>query len=98
MSGRLRLARDGRAVCRQEAAPASEPLCSLLLERRSLLVVRDDAYHRLLHGIQPRADDLVTEAVLNRGSVPAGRRLARQTRVSLTIRHVPKVLKARLRL
>ena len=97
---------DGVCLGRQEdeaggdaGTPASsEPVGSLLLARRSLLVVRDDAYHRLLHGIEPRDHDLITDAVLNRGETPCGERLTRDTRVSLTIRHVPKVLKVRLRL
>ncbi|XP_043223344.1 alpha-ketoglutarate-dependent dioxygenase alkB homolog 6-like isoform X2 [Amphibalanus amphitrite] len=83
----------------QEASPAEpEAVGSLLLARRSLLVVRDDAYHHLLHGIAARTEDTVTDAVLNGAEQAAGSRLQRQTRVSLTIRHVPKVLKAKLRL
>uniref|UniRef100_A0A8D0H389 AlkB homolog 6 n=1 Tax=Sphenodon punctatus TaxID=8508 RepID=A0A8D0H389_SPHPU len=68
---------------------------SLLLQPRSLLVVREEMYTRYLHGIRPVASDTVTEKVANRGAcgVELGDTLPRGTRVSLTIRHVPKVLK-----
>ncbi|XP_037070645.1 LOW QUALITY PROTEIN: alpha-ketoglutarate-dependent dioxygenase alkB homolog 6-like [Pollicipes pollicipes] len=73
-------------------------LGSLLLEPRSLLVVRQDAYHSVLHGIEPVREDTITPTVYNAAGRPTGQRLVRSTRVSLTIRHVPKVLKVRLRL
>ncbi|KAH0631583.1 hypothetical protein JD844_005981 [Phrynosoma platyrhinos] len=68
---------------------------SLLLKPRSLLVLREDMYVRYLHGIRFITEDTVTKKVVNAalcGSQP-GDRLQRGTRVSLTIRHVPKVLK-----
>eukprot|EP00062_Callorhinchus_milii_P028140 gi/632992335/ref/XP_007885042.1/ PREDICTED: alpha-ketoglutarate-dependent dioxygenase alkB homolog 6 [Callorhinchus milii] len=68
---------------------------SLLLEARSLLVLREELYERLLHGIRPLTSDTVTSRVANlcpQGPRP-GDTLTRGTRVSLTIRHVPKVLK-----
>ncbi|XP_033014514.1 alpha-ketoglutarate-dependent dioxygenase alkB homolog 6 [Lacerta agilis] len=68
---------------------------SLLLKPRSLLVLREDMYCRYLHGIRPVTEDAVTEKVANAGMCDAelGDMLQRGTRVSLTIRHVPKVLK-----
>ncbi|XP_037136474.1 alpha-ketoglutarate-dependent dioxygenase alkB homolog 6 [Syngnathus acus] len=73
-------------------------LFSLLLRPRSLLVLQDDAYQNLLHGIGAREMDVLTDKVLNlRGAVARpGETLTRGTRVSLTIRHVPKVLKTKL--
>ncbi|XP_012706509.2 alpha-ketoglutarate-dependent dioxygenase alkB homolog 6 [Fundulus heteroclitus] len=71
---------------------------SLLVRPRSLLVLQDDAYRRLLHGIQERQQDTLTERVANLGAAGArpGDTLSRTTRVSLTIRHVPKVMKTKL--
>ncbi|XP_037071174.1 alpha-ketoglutarate-dependent dioxygenase alkB homolog 6-like [Pollicipes pollicipes] len=58
----------------------------------------EDAYHSVLHGIEPVREDTITPTVYNAAGRPTGQRLVRSTRVSLTIRHVPKVLKVRLRL
>ncbi|XP_069500412.1 alpha-ketoglutarate-dependent dioxygenase alkB homolog 6 [Ambystoma mexicanum] len=70
-------------------------LLSLLVEPRSLLVLKDDMYVKYLHGIKNVTTDVITNKVANadRCSVEHGERLDRGTRVSLTIRHVPKVLK-----
>ncbi|ETE59856.1 putative alpha-ketoglutarate-dependent dioxygenase ABH6 [Ophiophagus hannah] len=68
---------------------------SFLLKPRSLLVLQDDLYVRYLHGIRPVATDTVTQKVANASlcGCEFGDTLPRQTRVSLTIRHIPKVLK-----
>ncbi|XP_061452737.1 alpha-ketoglutarate-dependent dioxygenase alkB homolog 6 isoform X1 [Rhineura floridana] len=68
---------------------------SLLLKPRSLLVLREDMYTHYLHGILPIAKDTVTEKVANASmcDTELGNTLHRGTRVSLTIRYVPKVLK-----
>uniref|UniRef100_A0A8D0CAJ9 AlkB homolog 6 n=1 Tax=Salvator merianae TaxID=96440 RepID=A0A8D0CAJ9_SALMN len=68
---------------------------SLLLKPRSLLVLQDDMYTQYLHGIRPVTEDIVTEKVANAGVCDSelGGALHRGTRVSLTIRHVPRVLK-----
>ena len=71
----------------------------MLLERRSLILVRDDMYKVNLHGIAERKEDIVTDNVVNLSqcdSVKIGDKLERTTRVSLTIRFVPKILKAKL--
>ncbi|XP_039180975.1 alpha-ketoglutarate-dependent dioxygenase alkB homolog 6 isoform X2 [Crotalus tigris] len=67
----------------------------LLLKPRSLLVLQEDMYVRYLHGIRPVMADTVTQKVANASlcGCDFGDTLPRQTRVSLTIRHVPKVLK-----
>lgn len=73
-------------------------MLSLLLRRRSLLILQDDLYKCYLHGISSVAIDTLTERVVNL-SVAGGRvgeTLSRGTRVSLTIRHVPKVCRANL--
>ncbi|KAK2839472.1 hypothetical protein Q5P01_013212 [Channa striata] len=73
-------------------------LFSLLVKPRSLLILQDEMYQRLLHGIQACAQDTLTDKVVNlsaAGALP-GEILIRDTRVSLTIRHVPKVIKTKL--
>lgn len=84
-------------------APQTEEnryLFSLLVRPRSLLILQDDMYQRLLHGIQSCDQDTLTDQVVNLSSAKAasGEALTRGTRVSLTIRHVPKVMKAKLML
>ncbi|XP_026934831.1 alpha-ketoglutarate-dependent dioxygenase alkB homolog 6 isoform X8 [Sagmatias obliquidens] len=81
--------------------PPPRPATSLLLEPRSLLVLRGTAYTRLLHGIAAASVDALDAASLPRNaaacpSAQAGARLVRGTRVSLTIRRVPRVLRAGL--
>lgn len=76
-------------------------LFSLLLEPRSLLILKDDMYTKLLHGISERNVDLISHTIPNISSCNAvsdvGRTLERGTRVSLTIRYVPKTLKLKLK-
>ncbi|XP_034430936.1 alpha-ketoglutarate-dependent dioxygenase alkB homolog 6 [Hippoglossus hippoglossus] len=82
-------------------APQTEEnryLFSLLVKPRSLLILQDDMYERLLHGIQACVQDMLTDKVVNlsaAGALP-GETLTRGTRVSLTVRHVPKVIKTKL--
>ncbi|XP_019480465.1 PREDICTED: alpha-ketoglutarate-dependent dioxygenase alkB homolog 6 isoform X2 [Hipposideros armiger] len=81
--------------------PPPRPATSLLLEPRSLLVLRGTAYTRLLHGIAAAHVDPLDTACLppNAAACPSARpgaRLVRGTRVSLTIRRVPRVLRAGL--
>ena len=81
--------------------PPPRPATSLLLEPRSLLVLRGTAYTRLLHGIAAASVDALEAASLppNAAACPSaqpGARLVRGIRVSLTIRRVPRVLRAGL--
>ncbi|KAM8774627.1 alpha-ketoglutarate-dependent dioxygenase alkB homolog 6 isoform 2-T3 [Rhynchonycteris naso] len=81
--------------------PPPRPATSLLLEPRSLLVLRGTAYTRLLHGIAAACVDPLDTASLplNVAACPSARPgacLVRGTRVSLTIRRVPRVLRAGL--
>lgn len=73
-------------------------MLSLLLRRRSLLILQDDMYERYLHGISSITMDTLTERVVNLSVAggQVGEILSRGTRVSLTIRHVPKVCRASL--
>lgn len=74
---------------------------SLFLEEGSVLVQTGEVYERFLHGIEEVEEDLVSEYVANLGlchGVSVGDVVKRGTRVSLTIRSVPKVVKFKLRL
>lgn len=81
--------------------PPQQPITSLLVEPRSLLVLRGLAYTRLLHGITATHVDeldatlLPPNAAACQSALP-GAHLVRGTRVSLTIRRVPRVLRASL--
>ncbi|KAJ0070677.1 hypothetical protein NL108_017489 [Boleophthalmus pectinirostris] len=73
-------------------------LFSLLVKPRSLLILQEDMYTSLLHGIQGSEEDVLSEKVVNLAEAggETGDTLSRGTRVSLTIRHVPKVIKNKL--
>jgi len=74
---------------------------SLLLEPRSLLILQDKCYHHFLHGIEEKTDDLISSDILNAekcSNAQLNDTLSRGTRISLTIRHVPKTTKPILRL
>ncbi|XP_067294658.1 alpha-ketoglutarate-dependent dioxygenase alkB homolog 6 [Pseudorasbora parva] len=73
-------------------------ILSLLVQRKSLLILQDDMYKCYLHGIQRVSEDVLSEHVVNLSSTGAqvGDTLPRSTRVSLTIRHVPKIFGANL--
>lgn len=52
-------------------------------------------YKKYLHGIKEISEDMITEKIVNYdiNNLKLGQVLKRSTRVSLTIRRVPKVLK-----
>ncbi|XP_071962984.1 alpha-ketoglutarate-dependent dioxygenase alkB homolog 6-like [Antedon mediterranea] len=80
--------------------PAKQPVFSLLLEPRSLLLLTEDMYKLYLHGIDERLQDTLTENVKNLEECgkKSGDILERGRRISLTIRNVPKVLPVQIRL
>ena len=66
-------------------------------------MLQEDMYTQHLHGIAERREDVVTkDTIINLSNCSRqlndGDTLQRSTRVSLTIRHVPKTLKVKLRL
>jgi len=66
---------------------------SMLLEQRSLILIEDGAY-QLMHGIAERTSDQFHERVFNWNPEIHGGPdtvMPRETRISLTIRNVPKV-------
>ena len=72
---------------------------SLLVKPRSLLVLKQSMYHDLLHGIREVSEDEIHDKIcnLNSGDV-VGDKIQRSTRVSLTIRHVPKTSKMKFKI
>lgn len=77
----------------------SRHFLSLLLQPRSLVLVQEDMYKVHLHGIKEVMEDVVTDKVANLDfvlDVKLGDIMPRSTRVSLTIRFIPKVLKSKL--
>mmetsp|Transcript_8012 Transcript_8012/g.20547 ORF Transcript_8012/g.20547 Transcript_8012/m.20547 type:complete len:223 (+) Transcript_8012:297-965(+) len=80
-----------------ESTPEARPVCSVLLEPRSLLVFMDDAYTGCLHGIaSTESDRLDGIANLDKCSLTrtAGYVPRSGERISLTCRHVQKTIKA----
>ncbi|EME30843.1 uncharacterized protein Gasu_18590 [Galdieria sulphuraria] len=65
---------------------------SLLLEPRSLLIIRDSAYQNYLHGIQESFYIKKSSWLLNYCCDGEGEQVARKKRVSLTVRLVPKTV------
>ncbi|CAJ0572525.1 unnamed protein product, partial [Mesorhabditis spiculigera] len=64
---------------------------SIFLQRRSLVLITDDAYRNMMHGIREVKEDVIDGKVWNAPEELLGQTLTRDTRVSLTIRHVPNV-------
>ena len=63
------------------------------------MVLKDQCYSSLLHGIQEVKEDQMDESIFNLAEEEKERGvMARDTRISLTIRHVPKTSKLKIRL
>lgn len=80
-----------------------KPVCSLLLEAGSLLVLKNDMYQKYLHSISEIPSDLITADIANIDlcsdfKAKIGKTVERNRRISLTIRHVPKTSKVQIRL
>lgn len=80
-------------------------VCQLLIEPRSLLILKHDMYTKYLHSIAEQTHDTITTQLANLGQCAddelknqLGGTIERNRRISLTIRHVPKTSKLRLRL
>ncbi|XP_033211180.1 alpha-ketoglutarate-dependent dioxygenase alkB homolog 6 [Belonocnema kinseyi] len=76
---------------------------SLLIEPRSLLFLQKDLYQNYLHSIQERSNDVISTKKLKNMNQCSKKYsdqdiLERSTRISLTIRHVPKVSKMKLKI
>lgn len=78
-------------------------VCKLLIEPGSLLILKDDMYNKYLHSISEVTEDLITSNLANIERCASfknriGEIVPRGRRISLTIRHVPKTSKMKLRL
>lgn len=79
-------------------------VCQLLIEPRSLLILKDDMYKTYLHSIANETHDIITPDLANIEQCcddlknRVGGTIKRNRRISLTIRHVPKTSKIHLRL
>lgn len=78
-------------------------VCQLLIEPGSLLILKDDMYNKYLHSISEVTEDLITNNIANiercigfRNRL--GETVKRERRISLTIRHVPKTTRMRIKL
>lgn len=74
---------------------------SLLLEPKSLLILRDELYTDYLHSIEDITEDIVDSSIRNlhlcQEKYITGQRLKRSVRLSFTIRHVPRCSNFKLR-
>ena len=62
-------------------------------------MLKDEMYTKYLHGIEEVTEDEISEKICNLTNCDiVGTKLPRTTRISLTIRHVPKTSKMKLRL
>ncbi|KAK9880246.1 hypothetical protein WA026_010122 [Henosepilachna vigintioctopunctata] len=72
-------------------------ICDILVERCSLLVIQGDMYSKYLHSIEGTSCDILSKDCVNirntSNKYDIGQSLKRDTRISITIRNVPKVLK-----
>ena len=74
-------------------------VCQILLEPRSLVVLSDEVYKTYLHSIDEQVIDYISDSIANLSfcsNMANSRQLKRDTRLSLTIRHVPKISKFQL--
>lgn len=84
-----------------ETSSKREVLFKLILEPRSLLILKDTLYHNYLHSISEVEQDILCDRICNyencESSYKMGDCLKRGTRISLTIRNVPKTTKMKLK-
>lgn len=73
---------------------------SIFLERRSLLILQENMYNNYMHGIEEIKSDIIDDSITNLKScgtiLQQENSKCRSTRISLTIRNVPKVSKFNL--
>ena len=77
---------------------ADRLVTSLFVQPRSLLVLKDDMYDKYLHGIEEIDQDVISDKICNLHDPSViGQAFPRSTRISLTIRHVPKTTKIKFK-
>lgn len=77
-----------------------DKVCEVLLERRSLIILKNDLYSKYLHSIEEKNFDVLSEKCVNleKCKHKLGETLERETRISVTIRNVPKVLNIKFKI
>lgn len=85
---------DYYRVTREQPGVAKEafPSASLLLRRRSIVVLMGEAYTEFFHAIAEREEDVIHEGVLNRQEDDTAV-IARSERLSLTVRRSCKTIR-----
>lgn len=83
--------------------PTRKLVCQLLIEPGSLLILKEDMYNKYLHSISEVTEDLITNNIANIDRCIGfrnrlGEVVERGRRISLTIRHVPKTSRLRIKL
>lgn len=79
---------------------SKDPAFKLLVEPRSLLILKDELYHRYMHSISEIEEDNLKDPLLRNIEEKSPARdevIKRGTRYSLTIRNVPKTSKLKLK-
>ncbi|XP_011293094.1 alpha-ketoglutarate-dependent dioxygenase alkB homolog 6 isoform X2 [Musca domestica] len=94
--------RETSAECNDgESSANREVLFKLILEPRSLLILKDELYSEYLHSIDEVESDVLCDRICNyencETTYKMGDSLLRGTRISLTIRNVPKTTKMKLK-
>lgn len=79
-----------------ESVKRTEPSFKLLVEPRSLLILKDDLYHRYMHSISEIEEDDLSDPLI-KNIATSDSKIQRGTRFSLTIRNVPKTSKLKLK-
>lgn len=94
---------DAAAPDDNKTTPKRKPICQLMIEPGSLLILKDDMYNKYLHSISEVTEDLITNNIANIDRCinfrnRLGEVVQRGRRISLTIRHVPKTTRLRIKL
>lgn len=75
-------------------------VCELFLEKRSLVIIKNDMYTKYMHSINEMTEDKFKGDYANlkllKTNYAVDEKVPRDTRISLTIRNVPKVCKLKL--
>lgn len=87
-------------ICYDNCNESRKVVCKLLIEPRSLVIIKDSMYKDYLHAISEKTEDIICDLVCNlencENSYKYGDKIKRDKRISLTIRHVPKTTKLKL--
>jgi alkylated DNA repair protein alkB homolog 6 len=80
------------------SAESNRLLCKFLVAPRSLLVLKEEMYEQYLHSIAEATEDTIDDSFVNVDVCSIGTVIPRSKRISLTIRHVPKASKMKIKI